>query len=348
MRCLTLSALLCFGTWQVHAVPATANLILVDESGFNAIDIAIDVPVVGGSSDTSEVSGTVAVELEIDPLTDEVTELTVVDGNVSGSGVEFSRNIIVARYDVTASSIGAVLSTPDPPGVVDGPTGDFDAAQHWFTINSGELEGEVRAGFETTVIPPVNFADAPVTGPGTGTGNVSLVETGSTATSKTYAVTVTLPVSLDGEFEASPGQVVGVDAGGTVKATGSVTVPVNPYEFWAAANGMAGARFDADENGDGIANGLQWALGLAENEPARPHLLRPAPGGFEIVLPAGGSAGVLRVMGSDHPGMQAFTELDASAVSVGNPIPPGTTGTVVVNPGAGVRGFLRLEATEVP
>ena len=346
MRHLTLAALLCFGALPVHAVPVTADLILVDESGFNEIEIAIDVPIVGGDNDTSEVSGTVTVELEIDPVTDEVTELTVIEGNVTGTGVKFSRNIIVARYEVTASSIGAVLSTPDPPGEVDGPTGDFDAAQHSFTVNSGVLDGEVRAGFETTEI-TLDFGDAPVSGPGTGTGNVSLVETSSTATSKVYSVTVTLPVSLDGEFDASPDLAVGVNASGIVKAAGSVTVPLDPYEVWAAANGMPGAPFDADDNGDGIANGLQWALGLAENESARPHLLRPAPGGFEIVLPTGGSAGVLRVTRSGHPGIEAFTELDASAVSVGNPIPAGTTGTVVVNPGAGARGFLRLEATEV-
>ena len=79
---------------------------------------------------------------------------------------------------------------------------------------------------------------------------------------------------------------------------------------------------------------------------ARAHLLRGASaGGFEIALPVGGSAGVLTVLSSSDPATVPFTPVPSSAVSVGNPIPAGTTGTVTVATSE-KSGFLRLQASE--
>ena len=67
---------------------------------------------------------------------------------------------------------------------------------------------------------------------------------------------------------------------------------------------------------------------------------------FEIVLPPGGSAGALNVLAGQSLDPAPSGLLLASRVSAGNPIPAGTTGTVVINMPKVAAGYLRLEAVE--
>jgi hypothetical protein len=68
----------------------------------------------------------------------------------------------------------------------------------------------------------------------------------------------------------------------SVTIPGNQVVPTDPYLDWAATMGLSGAAaaFDADPDGDGIANGLEFVLGGQPN-PANPgwnslHLLPTA------------------------------------------------------------------------
>jgi hypothetical protein len=329
------------------------TLDLVDEAGYNTVSLTIDVPLIGSSSDTTNLSGSLQVRLGIDPSTDEVGELTILTGNVTGTGVTLSKSGLFGSYNVSSTSLGATLASPAPPGVVDPPTGNFDATQHTFTINSGTLGGSFTVLGTTTPI-ALDFATAPLDGMGSGTGNVSLVLTGSTPTSRSYEVTVLVPISISDSIPVSddPGaQEVGVAASGTVKARGTVTIPVNPYEAWADANAIPGALFGDDANGDGVPNGLQWGLGLAADDFPFPHLLQPGPAAgstvdFKLMLPPGGSAGALRVLVAPDPASNPFATLSAGAVSAGNPIPAGTSGLVTISLPKSQAMFLRLQAIE--
>jgi autotransporter-associated beta strand protein len=49
-----------------------------------------------------------------------------------------------------------------------------------------------------------------------------------------------------------------------------VAVPANNYNSWATTNGIAGEPFDADFNGDGISNGVAYALGLSPTASSQP------------------------------------------------------------------------------
>jgi hypothetical protein len=66
---------------------------------------------------------------------------------------------------------------------------------------------------------------------------------------------------------------------------------------------------------------------------------------YTLALPAGGSAGDLTILYATDLG-QPFTVLDSAAVSVGNPIPGGTTGLVTITLPSSGRGFIKLSATE--
>ena len=332
----------------------TATLDLVSEAGYNAVAITADVPVIGASTDTTNLSGSLEVRLGIDPSTGEVGEFTVLSGNVTGTGVTLSRSVfLLGSYNVSATSLGATLVTPVPPGPVDPPTGNFDAARHTFTINSGSLGGSATVLGTTTPV-TLDFAAAPLSGAGSGTGNVSLVLTGSTPTSRSYEVNVLVPVSVSVSFPVSddPGALEAeVTASGTVKARGTVTIPVSPYETWSVANAIPGALFGDDANGDGVPNGLQWGLGLAADDVPFPRLLQPGGAAgdtvdFKLTLPPGGSAGALRVLVATNPAAGAFSTLGAGAVSTGNPIPAGTSGVVTVSLPKTQALFLRMQAIE--
>jgi len=324
---LTLAAFLAAALPAV-ANPATATLTAVDEPGFNEIVLNFSPPILlPDGSDTTELSGSLEVMLEIDPETDQVSVMTITSGNVAGTPVSleggdpndpFSSSPQPGRvrgktsmklndlwqvwpvkfhksYSLNSSVLGATLATPSPPGTVGPPAlppGDFDASQHTFTVNSGTLGGNVFVPFLFNETISFDFASMPVGGAGSGTGSVSLSPTGSTPTSKSYDVTVLLPISVAENFDVM-GIIIPITAVGTAKVTGPATIevtPANPYLAWMEANSLAGAVFEEDENGDGVPNGLQWGLGLAATDLPFPHLLQPSgPKVFTLAPPAGGT-----------------------------------------------------------
>ncbi|NIP92870.1 MAG: hypothetical protein GWO24_05165, partial [Akkermansiaceae bacterium] len=248
--------------------------------------------------------------------------------------------------------LGAEVSTLIPPGAVDPVSGDFDAAEHGFTINEGTLSGEVAVLFNPREDVQFDFATEPVEGMGSGTGNLNLVERARDSDSVSYNVTVLLPVAVM-EVVTAGGLDVEVTAEGTIKAAGVTTVPLgpeDPFGSWAEDNDIPGAPFEGDENNDGVPNGLVWALGLDAGTPPFPFLLQPAREtgeivSFSITLPPGGSAGEILVRGSADPGVIPFSDLPPDAVSRGNPIPVGTSGTVTIELPPGGQGFVQLQVT---
>ena len=161
---------------------------------------------------------------------------------------------------------------------------------------------------------------------------------------RNYSVTATFPVSIADTFLAGTTSVA-ITASGTVKATGTLQVPRTEYLAWTIAQNIPNAPFNGDPNGDGVSNGLLWALGLNANSNPLPYLPRsnPAvPGGFIVPLPPGGTGGPILIQSSPHLGWSP-----AAGVSpVANPLPTGTRGTVTIAPDASPRRFVRLLVTE--
>ena len=85
----------------LSAAPATATLSAVNEAGFNRITIEFEPPVLPTGSDTTRLSGNLEVLLEIDPVNDEVSEMTIIDGTVQGSPIEMSGSTFLCRVSST-------------------------------------------------------------------------------------------------------------------------------------------------------------------------------------------------------------------------------------------------------
>jgi hypothetical protein len=223
-------------------------------------------------------------------------------------------------------------------------------------VNRGTLRGNIPIpAYGINEMLAFDFAADPVGGAGSATtpGTDTLTPTETTATTKSYTATVILPIAVAQSFEvAGPtGPIlIPITAIGNAKLVGPVTIDVtreDPYIAWTESNGIPGAPFTDDENGDGVQNGLQWSLGLAAGDSPLPFLLQPvgdmgATVDFSVTLPGGGSAADITVIASDDPESTPFVPLASGSVSSGNPIPAGTTGIVTISLPKETQGFVQL------
>lgn len=340
-------------TWLI-AVTATlassgeAVLTLVNEPEFNEVQVDVVPPFVP-SKDTTFLSGTLRGQIEVDTDTDTVRTLIAEGGNIVGSAIDLNRTGVLLRYNANSTELGIDITTLTPPSRVDSSTGDFDASDHQFIVNSGTLSGQVHYLGASTPIDQ-DFGANPFGSRSEGTGNVSLELLSSTPTSKTYAVTLIYPVSTNSTLSQS-GLTVNILTSGTAKATGTLTVPLpTAYDRWRTANSIDDPDFGADSNGDGVPNGVQWALGLNADALARLHLptydrIIEDTVHYTLNLPENGSAADLTVLFT--PSLRHdFAPLPSTAVNTGNPIPSGSAGTVTIDVPSSRQGYFLLQAKE--
>ena len=344
-----LSLLLALAVVSLDATSSgLARLTLVDEDGYNEIEVSVRPPLLP-SNDTTILSGAVEIGLEIDTDTDQVRTLAASSGAINGSPITFSRTGLVLRYSASSDALGIDIRTPNPPGYVTSATGEFDASDHQFIVNKGTLTGQVNYLGQSTAIDQ-DFTTTPFGSTSKGTGTVSIQLTSSTRTSKTYAVELIYPVSTTGTITQS-GLTVNILNSGTVKANGSVTVPIpTPFDRWVNSHNLSDYRFSDDSNSDGVPNGIQWALGIGPEDSPLPHLpkldrITENTVRYLIDFPGNGSATELTVLFTGDL-QQDFSELSNSNISVGNPIPSGTSGSVTVELPSGTRGYFQLQAKE--
>jgi hypothetical protein len=324
------------------AIPASTTLTLVNQPGYNRITVKVDP---GSGLDDTEVTtltGTVQAFFDINPTNGQTSEFTLLNGRANGTNMTFSRSVfLVPVYTVNITNLSAAINTISPPGVVTPATGLFAASQHRFDIDQGSISGTAFGNQVNESFTPEN----PASGTGNNNGSVVLVHTGDSGIFRNYTVTATLPVAINDSF-VSGTNTVNVTGNGTVRASGTVQVPRTEYLAWTLDQGIPNAPFAGDPNGDGVSNGLLWALGLNANSNPLPYLPRPnpaQPGGFIVPLPPGGSGAPILIQSSPNLG----TWGPAGAVGpVANPVPAGTSGNVTVAPDGSPKRFIRLQVTE--
>lgn len=315
------------------AVPASSQLTLVDEPGANTLLVELD-PGAFASDDSTTLTGSVTADLEVDPDTGEVSAIGLRDGRVDGTDMSFSEGFGSLGYDLVVRDFSAAVFTPDPLQPVSPSSGDFDASLHRFRVDQGTITGEALGQAVDE-----SFSDEPVTGDGGGTANLSLTETGTSELHVTFDVVLTLPVAVNDSFDAD-GTPVNVTADGTIKAAGTIDVPKSDYLAWTIAGGIDGADAGADANGDGIPNALAWAAGFEVDADARAVMPRAnADGSFTFEVPE--TRGDIILLASDD--LATWEPVLFERIStLFNPLQPGTSGEVTVDPSGNPAEFLRL------
>ncbi|MGJ8649072.1 MAG: hypothetical protein ACSHX4_01820 [Opitutaceae bacterium] len=349
MKSAGLVILLLFLALNMHGKVVTASLNLDGQAPLNDIVVTI-VPPVASSSSTTTLSGSLLVAFDIDTDLDQVSSVNVLSGDMVGSPLEFISTSFLLRYNIsTSGNIGVDIFTPSPPSVVNPVTGEFDAAEHTFLINEGILSGELTPFLSPTSTFSTDFSIEPFGDSSSGTGVVTISLQSSDAVSKTYSIEMLYPVSTTTPLDVD-GTLIDVVVLGEIKAIGTVTVPLlTEFELWLQENSLPSAQFE-ELNQFGFALGIQWALGLSASTSPQNFMpvldvVSPTSTLYTLALPAGGSAGDLTILYATDLG-QPFTVLDSAAVSVGNPIPGGTTGLVTITLPSSGRGFIKLSATE--
>jgi hypothetical protein len=330
---------------SLFAIPASTTLTLVNDPNFNRITVAVDPGSGLGDTEVTTLTGTVQAALNIDPLAGTTSELTLTNGRANGSNMTFSRNIFVANYTINVTGLSAAISTLVPPGLVTPATGQFAAEQHSFSIDQGTISGSTGGLIGNNTINESFTPANPATGTGTGTGTVVLTSSGDSGIYRNYNVSVTLPVSISDEFLAGTIPVA-ITATGTVKATGTVQVPRTEYLAWTVAQNIPGAPFEGDANGDGVANGVVWALGLGANANPRPHLPRPhpsVPGAFLVPLPPGGTVAPILIQSSPQLGSWSAA---SGVLAPANPLPAGSSGNIAIQSNGSPTRFIRILVNE--
>lgn len=337
-------------------VPAELVEVVLTLSPANATDNVIELQIttpLASEPDESEVSGTVNARIEIEPTTGAVSSLELLSGTISGTPVSFSASNLLASYNVSTSTLGGTVETIGGPAPVT--AGQSPAERHAFTINSGSLTGSARLGFTTTPISQNFAAPNNVTGTGVPGSFVELDATAntglSTATAAVYDLAFLYPLDITQQVEAAAGVNITLVAGGTLRATGQVSLalPVtDPFLRWATENGLPEADFGAFDFHSELPNGLLWALGFQGED--SPMILAPTgEGAFVIELPVGGTAAEVVVLTSTDLSSGNFandwTPLPSEQLQGSvNPIPAASTGTLAVTRDGDGPRFYRLLA----
>lgn len=338
---------------RMLAAPAMTSLTLVDEPGYNTLQITVSGQYLSTSHSQSKLTGTVQAWLDVDHQAVTTRELTLFNGVIAGSdfsasGTASSFGFPLGTYQLSASGLAGTFFTILPPGTVSAATGTFNAAQHRFVIDQGNVTGNALGQTYQSAFNSQN----PFAGTGSGTGTVTLAQAGSDADSILYQVVVTVPgVSVsDSMVVGNPPltSTVTVTGTGTIKASGIIDVPRSAYRAWTIREGIQGAPFAGDANSDGVPNAIAWAMGLGSAQSAGPFLPRVTtadPPEFEIPFPSGGSRAPVWIEVAETPGV--WTTLPPEDCSEGlNPLPAGTLGTVRVAANGASRRFIRLRTEE--
>jgi len=334
--CLRPLGVILFGVLSGHAsaqVRVTTSLSLSEEPAANVLNVTLSALGIE-DEESSDLSGAVEATLEINPGMDQVSKLTINSANLSATDMAFSLMIgQISVAEVNINGIEATIATSQV-GRVDPATGQFDAGEHEVTLNEGIITGSSIVGEVNE-----NFSANPVSGAGSGTGEVALSRMAIEGNTVTYNVVVVLPV----EFSNSLQDGVDVRVSSIVQFEGEIEVPLDPFASWAELQGIADASFEGDHDGDGVPNGLLWALGYDAD--ARPTLFDADPlirGQVDLIVehgPAGIRAPILVEGNFSQAGWAALDPF--LLLGFENPIPVGELLPTVVLL-SGDQNFIRL------
>jgi hypothetical protein len=317
------------------AFTGTGTLNLTTGANDNKLQITISVNYNGfpvSDAEITTVSGTLNVTMDSNPQTGATSVFTINGGNVAMTNMAFNLKAFgfIPVATINTAGMKGTAFTAVPPGVAI-PTatgGTFAAAQHHVLINQGTITGNALG----TPI-DANFASSPVEGPGAGSGTLAVVPGSSNSTYRNCGVTMVLPVDFT-DTQDLDGTAVTVKVSGSIKATGTIPIPLNSWVDWTIGNDLTGADFTAPTAPGAAPLGLAWAMGYAPDTPATmvtPVMAGGAVPAASFLLPASGSRAPLILEQSDSLTAGSWQTVSATAVSGGqNPVPVGRSGTMTV------------------
>lgn len=263
----------------ITAAPASSQLSLVTEPGFNQITVTVDPGSGLADTEVTTLTGTVDALFNIDPVTGTASELTFSNGRANGTNMTFSRSILfLGGYNFTVSNLSSTLYTILPPGTVNPINGEFAGNQHAFDIDQGNINGSTNGLIGNNTITESFSPANPASGTGSSTGTVTLTSPGDSGNFRIYNTVVTLPVTIADTFLAGSTN-VNLTGNGTLKFAGTVQVPLNATVADTVWTGAVSQDWK---------NPFNWSNGVPqENAPQWSAFINTATGNFPSITSAG-------------------------------------------------------------
>lgn len=340
---------LILGSHIGNATPVHGTLYLGDEVGENEITLTLSA-FTFASSQTTIYSGTIDFEMILEGGA--VTGFKMSGGTIDATDSSFvfespfifSQMVNVIDYRAVPKSLNG-METLVTPGI-------FDANQHVFFFNEGRTVSDGTFGASESFV-----SDDPFNANGITTGSIILANpqlVTSTITGGEIATKydVDFLVTLDSMSFPDPDDLTSfIETVGIVTARGQVMAYTHPFYDWAANNfpeaGNALA-FTADMNGDGVADGISWALGQPVGFQETLELTyQKAEHQMQLILPDTGTRAPVSIQTSRTLALGSWMNVEGSDLSTGeNPLLIGTNGPVTVSLPVGSKGFYRLSTTK--
>lgn len=309
LACLT--PVLAFGQ-----VSKQLTLTLVEEAGFNKVKIDLDVSGIGASDDTSDLSGTMTVKVNIFPGLTTTDELTVLSADIEGSDVELSAGNFLASYEFVGEDLGFSAFTTAPPGIVDFANGEFDASQHEVTVNQGTLSGSASTILTGTEAVDYDFNEDNFTGQGAGTGTVTITPGRIEGQKFYFSIAVELPTNIEQTIEVEGAPVdADVKIEGTLKATGETFIEIPDYATWAAGTGVEAASGNEFDITPSTPNFILFTLGF-DRETAPQQIFDFSSAGATLKVNEILAAGAIEIQWSDD--LTTWDRVPESAMQSGS------------------------------
>ena len=343
-RTFLLLTLWTFLPLQAQTSPGTGTLQL---TGSNVLSVDATAEVFGirdMDSDTTAVSGTLEVDLQVNRSAAEVTDLVFTGGDLSFSDMDFQFSFSTGPIPLGSQTVATreVLGTPLTVGdnTAVQSDGGFSAAAHSVELDSGLITSEGSGGsFEQ------DLEDEPAEVAGRGNGSILLTATETRTNFTAYDVNLILPV--DGEEtveDETTGATATLAISGSVNAAGQIRVFTDAFTQYAVETGLVDEdtvpSFTGDANGDGIQDGLAFALNLPAGATPAENLLRiDANRALRITLPEDGTNADVLVTASETLLPNSFEEIDR--------LEAGSSGeTLIISATSADQRFFRLETIE--
>lgn len=260
--------LLYFGLGSLLAgqSPNEATLTFVDREDANQIEIKLNVSNFGASEDTTTVSGTMEVRVNLSAATATTDEFTILSAEARGSDLELAaRSGLFARYDLTGEDLALTITTPDPPGVVDPATGEFDAAQYEVTTTGGSIRGTADSLLTEPQDVDFDLSSDPFSGSAEGTGTITVTPGHLEGRRLYFDLHVRLPVEFS-DIIPVPDSPLPLDAEfslvGNLEATGETFLEFPDYSQWAQASRLGAESQNALDLNPSVPNFFYYALGF--------------------------------------------------------------------------------------
>ena len=333
---LTLSTFL-----PLSAQTATSTLQLAGDDVLTVQVSGMAFNISAADSDTTTVTGELQAELTINETTNRVTNISFVDGDLAFTDMDFElvfRAGIIPFGEQNVDTLdvrGTALTTDEDTSVA--ANNQFSAAAHSVRLDSGLVDSSGSLGdFDR------DLEDEPLEAEGNGQGTITLTETASGLNGTLYDVSLVLPVNGEDEFNDPNNIGTGrISISGSVNATGQTGVFTDDFTAFMVQRNPdlidTELSRTGDADGDGIQDGLAFALNLPLDANPADDLLRiDRNRALRITLADEGTNRDVRIMASETLAPGSFQEIDK--------LDAGRTGeALIINASSAEKRFFRLE-----